>query len=131
MDYIWKSSILALICLILFLILAKKDKDIASIITFAGCCMILIGAISYLKPVVDFLSQLQQLGNLDGSYISVLLKAVGIGLLSEIITLLCGDLGNAGLGKTLQIGASAVILWLSIPLFTQLLELISGILEQI
>ena len=131
MDFIWKASALALICLILYLILAKKDKDIASTLTVAACSMILLGAFNYLEPIIDFLVQLQELGSFDSTFVSILLKASGIGLLSEITSLLCNDLGNSALGKTLQIAASAVILWLSLPLFSQLLSLMAEILGKI
>ena len=60
--------------------------------------------------------------------IAILLKAVGIGILSEITCMICTDSGNAALGKVIQFLTSAVILWLCIPLFTQLIELIEGVL---
>lgn len=131
MDFIWKASALALICVVLYLVLAKRDKDIASVVTVAACCLILIGAFTYLEPIITFLTQLQELGRIDSAFIAILLKAAGIGLLTEITSLLCSDLGNSALGKTLQIAASAVILWLALPLFTQLLSLIADIMEKI
>jgi hypothetical protein len=45
--------------------------------------------------------------------------------------MVCADAGNASLGKVLQILASAVILWLSLPVFTALIELIQKILGEL
>ncbi len=131
MEFIWKASALALISMVLYLILAKKDKDIASVLTVAACCLLLIGALTYLEPVTSFLEQLQDLGQFDSAFVEILMKAAGIGLLTEITSTLCSDLGNSALGKTLQIAASAVILWLALPLFTQLLSLVNDIMENI
>ena len=63
--------------------------------------------------------------------LGILLKAVGIGLVSEIAGLVCTDAGNGSLGKTLQLLGSAVILYLSLPIFTAMLELIREILREL
>lgn len=63
--------------------------------------------------------------------LGILLKAVGIGLVSEIAGLVCTDAGNGSLGKALQMLGSAVILYLSLPIFTAILELIREILREL
>ena len=68
------------------------------------------------------------MGGLDSGTLRILLKAVGIGLVSEIAALVCADAGNSSLGKTVQLLGSAVILWLSLPLFTMLIELLQRIM---
>ena len=84
-----------------------------------------------LEPVLDFLRELETLGDLQGDMLGILLKAVGIGLVSEIAGLVCTDAGNGSLGKTLQMLGSAVILYLSLPIFTAMLELIREILREL
>ena len=69
------------------------------------------------------------MANLDTGMMKVLLKSVGIGMLAEIVSLLCVDSGNATLGKTIQIFAAVMILYFSIPLFTKLIDLVDGILS--
>ena len=83
---------------------------------------------THLQPVLNMIRTLEALGGLDETLISILLKVAGIGIISEIAALICTDTGNAALGKTLQLLGSAVILWMSIPLFTMLLELLQSIL---
>ena len=108
-----------------------KQKDIGVLLTMAVCCMVAMIAISYLEPVLDFLRELDTLGDLQGDMLGILLKAVGIGLVSEIAGLVCTDAGNGSLGKTLQMLGSAVILYLSLPIFTAMLELIREILREL
>ena len=131
MDYILKACAVVLVSTILYLIIAPKSKDLASVLCAAACCLIVIGAASYLEPVLDLLDQFQKLGDLDGTFLEILLKATGIGLLVELCSLFCSDLGNNALGKTLQISASAVILWLALPLFSELLSILTDIMEGI
>ena len=58
-------------------------------------------------------------------------EAVGIGLICEITAVVCHDSGNDSLGKMLQIIGSAVILWLSLPVFRALIDLIQSILGEL
>lgn len=120
-----------LLSLVLGLTLDKQGKDISILLTIAVCVMVMAGAISCLKPVMVFLQQLEDLGNLNGNLVGILFKVVGIGLLSEIVSLVTADAGRASLGKSLQILAGAVIMWISLPVFSLLLELIQGILGQL
>ncbi len=101
------------------------------LLTTAACCMILISAAVYLEPVISFFGQLRHFADLNGEMVSILLKSVGIGLITEIAALICADVGNAALGKSLQIMATAVILWISLPLLSGLLELVGEILGEI
>lgn len=131
MDIFIKATAGVLIAVVLILTLAKQGKDISLLLTIAVCCMVVIASITYLQPVTDFLKRLQSIGQLDSETLTILMKAVGIGLLAEITGLICADAGNASLGKALQILATAAILWMSIPLLNELIELIDKILGAI
>lgn len=120
-----------LLCVILVLTLGNRGKEMGALLGIGVCCMGAMIALAYLEPVVDFIRQLQSVGNIDTNVIGILLKAVGIGIVSEIAALICVDSGNSSLGKTLQIVGTAVILWLSLPLFSMLMELLQNILGEL
>ncbi len=131
METFFQAIAGAMIALILCLTLDKQDKQMSLMLTVAVCCMIGGLAAAFLKPVLEFLEHLQTLANLDGEMLRTLLKAVGIGLIAQVAGLVCNDAGNAALGKTLQMLAAAVILWLSVPLLQQLLDLLEQILGEV
>ena len=128
-EYIRYVS-LVLIGLVLSLVVGRQSKDMSLLLTLAVCILACLGAMEFLEPVADFLRQLQRLGNLDGEAVGILLKSAGIGLLSELAGLLCADAGENAMGKAMQLLSSAAILWLSLPLFQQILTLIEGVLAQ-
>ncbi len=117
-----------LITTVFCLILERQGKDIALLLAVAVCGMVITAAVTYLRPVIDFVHKLERVGQLDGEMLQVLLKTVGIGLLTEITSLICADAGNKSLGKALQVLSAGVMLWISLPLLNQLLELIENIL---
>ena len=128
MDLFLKACGAVLLTVIATLALGKNSKDYAVVLSVLACCLVALAAMEYVRPVLDFLSQLERAGGLDHAMIRILLKAAGIGLISEIAALVCSDSGNASLGKTIKLMGSAVILWLSLPLYTMLLELLQEIL---
>lgn len=117
-----------LTALILWLSLDKHGKDFSILLTLTVCAMIVIVAMSFLQPVVDFINKIQTIGNLDNDLLTVILKVVGIGLIAEISTLICKDAGNESMGKALQILAAVVVVWMSIPVFEKLLSLLDNLL---
>lgn len=131
MDLFLQATAAVLLAVILFLVLNPHSKELGLLLTVAVCCMVVAAAGQFIQPVVGFLDTLQQVGNLDSAYLGILLKVVGIGFLSEVAALVCADAGNATLGKTLQMLATCVILWLSIPLLGSLLELIQDVLGEV
>lgn len=131
MDNFVKAAAVSLIAVILSLILAKQNKDISVLLTTAVCAIIITVMVRYLHPVIEFLRKLRTIGQLDSELFGILLKAVGIGILSEIVGMICNDSGNGALGKTLQTLSVAVIIWISLPLLNSLLELIERIVEAV
>ena len=128
MDLFIRTCLAVLLGTLLCLILGKQGKETAVLLSAAVCCMAAIAAAQFLVPILDFLHELEGIGGIDHSLIGVLYKVVGIGILSEISALICADAGNSSLGKALQILGGTAMLWLSIPVFRTLVDLIRSIL---
>jgi len=124
-----KAAAGALIAAMLGIILQRQGKEYALVLVLAVSVMGACLALTYIKPVLSFLEQLCDLGNLDGEILKILFKAVGVGLIGEISGTICADTGNASLGKMLQLLSAAVILWLSLPVLQQVMDLIGDVLE--
>ena len=129
-DYLrWTAAVL--IGLILSLVISKQSKDMSLLLTLAVCVLVCLGALEFLEPVAELLRELRRLGGLDSEAVSILMKASLIGLLSELMGLVCADVGEGALGKALQILSNAAVLWLSIPLLRQLITMVGEVLAEI
>lgn len=131
MDGFWKATAAILLTVVLTLAVGRQEKDLSALLSMAVCCLVGIVALSYLKPVLELMEELGELGEISGGTLEILMKAVGIALVSELAGMLCSDAGSSSLGKMLQMLGSAAILFLSIPLFRSLLTLIQEILGEI
>ena len=128
MDIVFKAISGVLIVLVLCQVFAKQGKDISLLLTITVCCMVITVAVSYFRPVIDFFKDLQTTANLNSELMRIMLKVVGISLLTELTVMVCNDMSKASLGKSLQILSAAAILCLALPLFEQLLELPNTVL---
>ena len=126
-DYL-KVIAVVFVTVVVGAVVSKQAKDISVLIIILVCTMIMSVAAAYLQPILRFFGELESAGSLNSGMLKILLKAVGIGMLGEITALVCVDSGNEALGKTVRLLESAVILWIAMPLFETLLELVEGVL---
>ena len=131
MEILLKGSAFALTVTVLYEMVAGRNKETGVLLAALGSAMILLLAVSYIEPVIAFIKRLQAIGNLNYEMLGILIKCVGIGVLAEISVLVCNDMGNTSVGKSLQILAAALILWISLPLLNSLLDLVEEILGEI
>ena len=127
MERFFQVSAGIMAAVILWIVLSRQGKEYALLLSIGASCIVLVVMLRFLEPVLELVEKIQTLGNLQPEWLSILLKAVGIGMVSEIGALICTDAGNATLGRTLQILGAAAVLWLSVPLVNSLF----GLLEQI
>lgn len=131
MTLFWQGASAVLLTVVLLLALGKQGKEAGLLLSLVVCCMLAALALSYLKPVIELVRQLQEMTGLDSKMLQILLKAVAIGIIGEIAGLICTDAGNAALGKAMQFLGAAVVLWLSIPMIEALLEMLREMLGEV
>ena len=128
MDIFVKSCAAVMLTVLLVFSLNKGWKEAGILLTLCVVCMVAASTLYYLEPVFSLIRNIQKETGLDGDLLNALLKIVGIGITTEIAELVCNDAGNAGLGKVVGLLGTSVILWLCVPMITQLLDLIRRIL---
>lgn len=131
MNIFWKTAAGVLTAVVLWININKSNKDISVLMTVTVCTMAIIASAAFIQPVVSFARKLQEFGKLDGDLVSIVLKVVGVGIVTEIAALICKDAGNESMGKTLQFVSAVTVLWISIPVFEKLLALLDKILGAI
>ena len=131
MELYLKAIAGALIALLLCLTLGSRGKETSILLALLVCTMVIGVGMSYLGSVIKFFTRLQDMIGLDNDLLNILLKAVGVGLIGEIAGMICSDSGQAALGKAVQILTAAVILWIALPLYTQILDVIEELLKGI
>ena len=88
METFFQAAALVVVGVILCLSLGKERKETAVLLSLAVCAMAALTAGAFLSPVLDFLRELSDLAGLESSVLTILLKVLGIGLISQLAQLL-------------------------------------------
>ena len=118
-----------LLTLICYVVVKPIKPDIAIFISLAGGCVILIFCIDSLVSVISAITGIFEKTGLNNSLFKSILKIIGIGYLTEFASGLCIDSGNSSLSDKILFAGKLCILVLSLPIITNLLNIIVEILQ--
>lgn len=131
MEIFLRCTALALLSVILTATLKTERGEFVQLLSLSACCLIGICAMQLIKPVLEFAQQLRAAGQLSSVYTGVLLKCAGVSMLGQVASCICTDGGNSAVAKILQILTAIAVMYLSLPVFSALLDLIERISEQL
>ena len=131
MALFWKGAAGLFIAAVLVITVGRQEKDIALLLAMAACVMVVTAGLSILEPILSLLRRLEELGNLQSGVLNILLKITGIGLVTQTGGMILSDSGNTSLARGLQMLGTSVILYLSVPVFETLIDLIQHVLGEI
>ena len=118
----------AMLTLILILTIKEQRKDIAVILSLIAGVFILNFAINKIEPVINLLNTLSEKSGINKEFFTVILKATAIAYLVEIAKSMCEDSNEKALGQKVEIAGKVVIISISIPIITSLLNLLSDMM---
>lgn len=122
-----KACAVAVVSALLATIVKKDAATIAVSVSLMGICVLAAFVLTFIKPILAFVRELQALSGLQSTVLSPLIKAVAIGLLSEIASGVCADAGQSALGKFVQLCGAAAALYVALPLFEAVLNLLKSL----
>ena len=128
MELIFKIMGIGLITCIAALIVKPVRSDFAMIISMVGGIVILIMVLSSISGVLTLVGSLANKTGLNGHLIAVVIKIIGVGYLTEITASLCADTGNGRLGDKILLGGKIIILVMSLPIVTSILNIVMELL---
>lgn len=119
---------IGLIALITIIIIKQYKPEFALYISLAASILILTMAFDKLFSVIDLLRHLANKTSISTTYITLLLKITGIAILTEFAVSICKDCGETAIANKMDIAGKIIIVSVSIPIISSLLETIIKIL---
>ena len=90
--------------------------------------LILFLVMDRLTGIVNLIESIQDKFSINTQFIALLIKITGIAFLSEFAVSVCKDSGEAAIASKIEIGSKIIIISMSIPIISSLLEIILKIL---
>lgn len=131
MDSFLKIIGIGIFTLITYLIVKPIKPDIAIFLGVVGSCVILIQSIDSLTVLIETMTNFVERTGINSSLFKSVLKMVGIGYLAEISSSLCISSGNSTIADAISFAGKVTILVYSIPIISNLLDLIIELLPKV
>ena len=113
---------------IIIIILKQYKPEFAIYASIIAGTIILFMVMDKLSAIINILQSLASKTGTGSTFIGILLKITGIAILTEFAVSVCKDSGETAIASKIDLGGKIIIISISIPIITALLELIINIL---
>lgn len=119
---------IALIALIIIILLKQYKPEFAIYISILTGILIIFLVMDKFTGIIELIKSISNKSNINNQFIEILLKITGIALLSEFAVSICKDSGETAIASKIEIGTKVIVISMSIPIISSLLEIILRIL---
>ena len=119
---------IGLIALVIIIIVKQYKPEFAIYVSLVAGILILGMTFDTISQIVGVINDYTNKASINNKFVIVLLKITGIAFLTEFAVSVCSDAGEKAIASKIEIGSKVIIITMSIPIITSLLELIIEIL---
>lgn len=117
-----------LIALIVIIIIKQYRPEFAVYVSLIAGALILLLILDKMSGVINLLTNLANKTSINKDFIFLLIKITGIAFLTEFAVSICKDAGESAIATKIDMGGKVMIVAISIPIISSLLETIVKIL---
>ena len=128
MEEIIKIIGIGILALVIIIILKQYKPEFAVYVSIIAGILILFLAIDKMTGIINLLQSISEKTYINKNFLGILLKITGIAILTEFATSICSDAGEKAIATKIEIGSKVIIITMSMPIITSLLEVIIEIL---
>lgn len=119
---------IGLISLIVIIIIKQYRPEFAVYVSLIAGALILVLVIDKMSGVINLLTNLANKTSINKDFIFLLIKITGIAFLTEFAVSICKDAGESAIATKIDMGGKVMIIAISIPIISSLLETIIKVL---
>ena len=127
MDIV-KISMLGIAGVLFGFMLKGTSPEYAFYVSFGVGILILMAAVSRLEYLYDALKKMQSDLPIERSYMTAILKMLGISYIGQFTSGICKDAGYGNIGNQIELFGKLAVMTVSMPILLGLLETVSSFL---
>ncbi|MCH5315539.1 MAG: hypothetical protein J1E81_06475 [Eubacterium sp.] len=120
---------IVIISLIAIIILKEQSKHFALIVTICVIILVFSFSLDSVSAVFEKLRNIAEDYDYMGSYLTLLMKILGITLAAQFTADLCRDSGENALANQTEMFSKIAILVMTLPLFETMMNIVTGLLK--
>ncbi len=128
MEEIIKIVGIGLVALVIVIILKQYRPEYTIYVSIIAGVLILTLTMSKISGIINLLKSISDKTYINKQFLGILLKITGIAIITEFAVSICTDAGEKAIASKIEIGSKVIIIAMSIPIISSLLELIVEIL---
>lgn len=128
MDTIMKCAGVAIVGAILCLVTKKQVPGLGTAVSLAVVLVLCSAVVGFLKPVLNFAESLRSFAGLGNTVLLPVIKALGIGILTEMGKNICTDAGESAIAGALGMAGSVAGVYVMLPLMEGVIELMEKLI---
>lgn len=118
------------VCALACVVVRQLRPEIEPFVQIGSLIVLSLMLLSSLKTVINALKELfGKLELFDIGYLELLIKVLGIAIITKIGADICNDSGNSAIASTVELAGKVTILLLCFSLIKTVTELASGLLS--
>lgn len=117
-----------LIALIIIVVIRQYKPEFTMYVSIIAGAIILFLVLDKVTEIITLLTSLSKKTGINSEYLSILLKITGIAILTEFAVSICKDAGETAIASKVDLGGKVIIISMSIPIISALLEIIMKII---
>lgn len=110
---------------ILAIVLKKNNTEYSLILTLCTCAILVTYIAGTIIEAISGIKELFSKTELNTSYLTIILKCVGICFLTEFTCDTCKDAGQASLAGIVLFSGRIFVVMSALPLFTEVIKLVA------
>ena len=119
---------IGIISLIIIIILKQYKPEFVIYVSIISGILIIFLVMDKFTNIINLLQSLSNKTTVNNQFLTLLLKITGIAFLTEFAVSICKDSGECAIASKIEIGSKIIIISMSIPIISNLLETILKIL---
>ncbi len=114
--------VLAVVAVIIIVMLKPKNGEIALMLAVACSVIILLAILSQVTQITGTVNNIIAVSGISTSYIVILLKVIGICLVTEFAVNTCKDAGSQSLASNVSLAGKIMVTLTALPLYSDILN---------
>ena len=119
---------IGLVALIIIIIIRQYKPEFTLYVSLLAGAIILLFIMDKLEAIISLLTTLSNKTAINNEFLVLLIKITGIAFLTEFAVSVCKDSGESAIANKIDMGGKVIIVSMSIPIISSLLETVVEIL---
>ena len=124
-----KLGIIAVAVSVCALSLKKSSENFALLLLVAGSIAIALMCIGLSVKIIGEIEDIFTYTGLDFAYFKILLKCLGVCLITQFSSDICTDASHTALAGQIILAGKIIIIVISLPIYKAVLEIVSGMIK--